>query len=300
MSGQSIGVSARLASAWKIFSSYQEGVIGDADKEIRYHRRLCEVIRTQAGVEVAGARILDIGCGQLAAQVALFAADGAQVTGIDSEVPTYAMSLPVFVRSFRRNGAERAVKSLARHLLFDRAWWKRVAAGYDRPVSRSGLDTRIMDARELRFPNDHFDFVCSAWTFEHIEDVPAAVREVDRVLKPTGVAHIAIHLFPSLSGGHHLDWAYPDIRPSRRVPPWDHLLEARYAPNTYLNRWRLDQYRQAFHSGLSVVDEERFEEGRSLLTPELRERLMARGYSEADLLTRAVTFICRKQVRPGE
>ncbi|MEO0094108.1 MAG: methyltransferase domain-containing protein, partial [candidate division WOR-3 bacterium] len=91
-----------------------------------------------------------------------------------------------------------------------------------------------------------FDFVFSRAVFEHINDVPAAVKEVNRVLSLNGIAVISIHLFPSLSGGHHLEWARPDQSPSTKVPPWDHLRDNNYPVDVYLNKLTINQYREIF------------------------------------------------------
>lgn len=296
MSGQKIGLVNRLSSAWHILRAYQRGVFGNAASAVRSHRVLCDLITTHARSEVKGARILDIGCGQTATQVALFAADGADVTGIDMEVPTYRMGLRTFVRALRMNGLERAVKSLLRHLLFDWRFFSQLRSEYGKALPLETMDVRIMDASRLSFRDSSFDFVYSSAVFEHVADVRGAAREVNRVLKPSGVARIGVHLFPSLSGGHHLEWSCPDENPSRRVPPWDHLFDNRFPANTYLNKLRLRDYRQILSEEMSVMSEERVYEGERILTKDLERRLHQKGYAREDLITRGATFLCRKRM----
>jgi len=233
----------------------------------------------------------------MARQTALFAADGAQVTGIDVEIPTYHLNPPLFFHVWQENGFERAFKSLVRHLLFDRGYRRKLAKLYPQPVPYARLDTRLMSASQIAFPDETFDFIYSIWVFEHIEDVPAAVREVNRVLKPSGAAAVFIHLFPSLSGGHNLAWLAPGEHQPRYIPAWDHLLDNRYPANFYLNRLRLEDFRKIFYQHLNVLDEDTFEEGDDQLTPERLENLTKKGYTRQDLLTRSVTFICRKLKR---
>ena len=84
--------------------------------------------------------------------------------------------------------------------------------------------------------------------------VDGALREVARVLKPGGLAHIDIHLFTSLSGGHHLEWTWPEREQVRTVPPWDHLRQNRYPVDYYLNRWREGDYCAGFEKHLAVKD----------------------------------------------
>jgi SAM-dependent methyltransferase len=56
------------------------------------------------------------------------------------------------------------------------------------PVERSGLD-----GQSLPFADDSFDAALSTWTLCTIPDVAAALREVQRVLKPGGTLHFVEH-----------------------------------------------------------------------------------------------------------
>jgi SAM-dependent methyltransferase len=295
MSSQDISTMRRLASSWNIFRRHQTGVFGNVDATLEFHADLCRLIKTHLNVPIGKTRILDLGCGQRVDQTILFKADGADVTGIDMEVPTYKMDFRIFTKVIKTNGTERALKSLLRHFLFDRKYFALLASKYDKRIVLEGVDTRIMNAADLAFPHDHFDFIYSSWVFEHIDNVAGAVQEVNRVLKPKGVAWIGIHLFPSLSGGHHLGWEAPDTNPPPRVPPWDHLLENRFPVNTYLNKMRLDEYRQVFAKHIDIESEELTQEGQGILTPALEEALREKGYSKTDLLTRKAIFICTKR-----
>lgn len=295
MSSQDISTMHRLASSWNIFRRYQKGVFGNGEATIEFHKELCELIKSQVNVSIGEARILDLGCGQRADQTILFKIDGADVTGIDMEVPTYRMDFRLFMKVKKINGVERALKSLLRHYLFDRKYFAFLSSQYDKQIVLEDIDTRIMNAADLAFPDDHFDFVYSSWVFEHIDNVSAAIKEVNRVLKPDGLAWIGVHLFPSLSGGHHLGWEAPDTKPSLRVPPWDHLLENRFPVNTYLNKMHLDEYREAFAKHIHVENEELTREGERILTSDMEDILRKKGYTKNDLLTRKAVFICHKK-----
>ena len=295
MSGQDIPLFDRIRSSWNILRAYRNGVFGNVSPALAHHRHMLDVMRRHAGVEPKDATILDVGSGQMAQQTALFLAEGARVVGVDLEFPTYRMNPKVFFEVAKRNGVERAVKSAVRHVLFDRKYMAELSKQLGKPVPFEQVEVRAMDADALEFPDDHFDFVHSSWVFEHVENVRGAIREISRVLKPTGVAWIGTHLFPSLSGGHHLDWIRPGEQTDSPVSPWDHLLDNQFPVNTYLNRLRLDEYREIFDSEVEVIEEMLTHEGEEFLTPELEATLLDKGYTRQDLTTRTHEIVCRRK-----
>lgn len=296
MAGQRIPLRSKLAAGFNIFKAHRRGEFSNAVKDIAYHRELISYYDKYAGGRpLTEARILDLGCGQTATQTALFTADGATATGIDIEIPTFSMGPGTFVRTLRRNGPERAFKSLARHVLFDGRLFRDLSKEYGKKVSFDKLDVRVMDATAMEFADSTFDFVDSMAVFEHISEVPAAVRELNRVLKPGGIAVITPHLFPSLSGGHNLEWLWPDEQAGVNVEPWDHLRKNAHPAGAYMNHMKLAEYREHFHAGLDIVDEKIVVEGERYLTPALEAELGAKGYAREDLLTRTITFFARKK-----
>jgi SAM-dependent methyltransferase len=72
------------------------------------------------------------------------------------------------------------------------------------PVERSGLD-----GQSLPFDDDSFDAALSTWTMCTIPDVGAALRELRRVLKPSGKLHFVEH----------------GLAPDAGVQRWQHRLE---------------------------------------------------------------------------
>jgi SAM-dependent methyltransferase len=298
MASHKMSLLQRLRTALTIWREYRRDNRENADSTLIFHQKLTELIRTQVNQDPAKIKILEIGCGQRASQTILLAAAGAQVIGLDRELPTYHLSPRRFCRIIRVNGLERALKSLLRHYFFDHQFFAHLSrqAGKNLPPDR--VNVCLMDAAQLGFPDETFDFIFSSLVFEHIADVPGAVAEVNRVLKPEGTAWINIHLFPSLSGGHHKDWTNPRQWPSPKVPPWDHLRKNRYPADLSLNKLRLTDYRQIFRASLEVLEETLLVEGEEMLTPELETDLTRQGYTREDLLIREVAFRCRKrQVR---
>jgi ubiquinone/menaquinone biosynthesis C-methylase UbiE len=166
---------------------------------------------------------------------------------------------------------------------------------YPKSVTFDNLDLHIESATALSFPDTTFDFIYSSWVFEHINDVTMAVGEVNRILKKRGIARIVVHLFPSISGGHNLEWQFPDISRPRKAPPWDHLLENKFPANVFLNKLKLQNYRQIFKDKMKIIEEKIVTNGLSHLAQELEARLLKKGFSREDLISERATFICTKK-----
>jgi len=261
-----------------------------------YHDIFCgrakRVFRERLDTEIRDARILEIGCGQRCTTTLLFHSLGARVTGIDTDAVDPRFSVGGLLTIWKRNGFERFAKTLLRHILFDRGYYKTLEHEFGRPVRKDHADIRTMDACSLDFADDEFDYVYSSAVFEHIDDVDRACGEVARVLKKGGVAFIGVHLFPSLSGGHNLEWAFPDTRPSKTVPPWDHLRENRFPTHVYLNKLRERDYLSIFDGHLSIVDVWSSYEGEKILTEEILAELP--DFSRDELLKRSIKVVMKK------
>jgi SAM-dependent methyltransferase len=263
-------------------------------------RFLSDKLARHTGRSLASSRILDVGCGQRALMPLLFAAHGAEAYGVDVERPTYQFSAKGFLRILRESGVDRALKSLARHVLFDRGFFKDlgIACGIRlQPFPK--VTVWVADAARLDLPADYFDMVFSFAVLEHVADVESVVTRIAQVLRPEGVGYLYIHLFPSLSGGHCADWqyamdpAYPECGVPKAIPPWDHLRDNRFPANTYLNKLRLADYRQILERHTTVLDESTVLEGTEMLRlapPSLLDK-----YSAEDLTTSVVMFTVRKK-----
>jgi len=262
-----------------------------AEWDWRSFRDSAAALERHAGRTLPGARVLDLGCGHRFPASLLFHSFGARVTGIDLDVvPPSAPG--AWLRLICRDGPGRFARAFARRGLFDPAYYRELRRLAGRPLRFDGLDLRLMDARTLAFPDGEFDLVHSNSVFEHLEDVPRVIGEVARVLKPSGAASVVIHLFPSLSGGHRPEWAFPGEEGPRRVPPWDHLRENRFPAPVFLNRWRERDFRAALEGKFRILEEERFTEGERALTPELERELAS--YGRGELTTRALRWVLRR------
>ncbi len=76
------------------------------------------------------------------------------------------------------------------------------------------IDLINADASLLPFPKNSFDAVVSINVFEHIEKVDLALKEIYRVLKPSGLAYLHLPPYYSPWGPHLENWIHF---------PWPHL-----------------------------------------------------------------------------
>jgi len=249
-------------------------------------------------------RILDLGCGQRFTFALQCAIEGANVTALDLDYIKPDILPLFFLRIVKYNGLKRACKSILRKLLFDKHYYNALesTSGKSLRHHRSRLTFVIADphAENYPLPSESFDLVFSNAVVEHVENVFHFAREVCRLLSRGGYFYSIIHNFYSLSGGHNLEWAYPDENPSKKVPPWDHLRENQFPSWTHLNRLLPEEYQEAFDEQLEILlfngrdinhDPYGFE-GEQFLTPEVVAELD--GYPRELLLTRSWCIICRK------
>lgn len=286
----------KIDSHIKIIKNINSGSFLNAENDISHHKAIVQEYKKYSGEEINGKRVLDLSCGQLAFQTFLFTIDGANVTGIDLEVPTYKLNLPLFIKIVKTNGFERAIKSMVRHLLFDKRYFK-VLKKYNEIFPKE-VDTRIMSATDLKFDDNTFDYITSDWVFEHIDDPKLAIQNIYRTLKKGGICRTNIHLFPSLSGSHNLDWRNADDESIiRTVPPWDHLREYKYPANVFLNKLKKDEFYKIFKEQFTILEiyEEKEGENRLFnLDSKIKNELNQKGYSDEDLTTVSMTIICQK------
>lgn len=293
MGGQKVPIFHKLRSGWQTWQEHRTDAWGGVAAYEKRFEYLSQLMAQYVGRPIARSRILEVGCGQRAVMPLLFAAHGAEAYGIDVEVPTYRLDLHILLKVLRVNGFERALKSLTRNVLIDPGFFKELENAIGSVLPFSEIHIKTMDAAGLDLKDDNFDLLFSFAVLEHVADVVSAVHHMNRVLKPDGIGAVSIHLFSSLSGGHCMDWQHVESRPSSVVPLWDHLLENRYPVNLFLNKLKLQDYRNIFYSSTEVVRETLTKEGEDLVhlaPPSLLER-----YAIEDLTTSGVGFIFRKK-----
>jgi ubiquinone/menaquinone biosynthesis C-methylase UbiE len=103
---------------------------------------------------------------------------------------------------------------------------------------------RILTGDIIQMPlaDNAFDLICSASVFEHVSDLPAALLEMARVLKPGGIMHHNVDPFFSPSGGHALctldfPWGHARLSPAEfhRYANQFRPFEATYATDFFQN-----------------------------------------------------------------
>ena len=138
------------------FAAYQKAVTGSERARHTYNRRM-DTIRDLAD-GFTGKRILDIGCGFGFRTLGIAERGATRIIGIDMD-------------KYRIQEAS----------IFARA--KEV----------DNVEFRMMDAAALEFEAEYFDVVIADEMIHHLEDLPAVVSEMHRVLAFGGIAVISDH-----------------------------------------------------------------------------------------------------------
>ena len=239
-------------------------------------RRIADERRRDIGPFLDSAhplRILDLANGRLRPQYLLLKADSQCVYGTDR------INKPA--SGWTDRGYQIARWLYTRHLPF--------------PKDISREKTLVCsDVGSLPYRDNFFDFVTSVAAFEHFLQVPAAISEMHRVMRPGGVAYIRIHLFTCLSGAHTLRFTEIPVRTiPAGVEAWDHLRKRRLPFSVPLNEWRIEQYLAAFSRHFEILKSYcAMREGEELLTPAIAAELS--NYSREELTCGAYVIVARK------
>jgi SAM-dependent methyltransferase len=260
----------------------------------REHAAFYQRLRAEEG-PFKGLDVLDVGCGKSYWLSLLLAADGAHAIGVDTEQVESRRGLEKYRRIWRANGPERTLRTAVWDTVFAHGYYRELGRVADRTLPHEAVELHVYDGVHLPLQDASIDLAVSHEVFEHISDVRSVLTELARVLRPDGRIYIYIHSFTSLSGGHHIAWKHPDTKPSRVVPPWDHLRQRKHADiPSWLNGLREHEYRAMFEK-VFEIDEWRViaEEGRALLTDDIRQELSQ--FSERELLSKG--FLVRGRLK---
>jgi ubiquinone/menaquinone biosynthesis C-methylase UbiE len=129
--------------------------------------------------DISGLKILDVGCGDMIADIGLLSLGPNHITGLDVLTPSHDV---------KEHAAAAVTK--AGH---------RVSADY-----ASRLTHVVYNGKKFPFPDNRFDLVYSWGVFEHASDVPAVLSEMRRVVKPEGRIFIVVYPWFHCYDGSHL------------------------------------------------------------------------------------------------
>jgi hypothetical protein len=258
-------------------------------------------LRQLTGRPLAAASVFEIGFGARPHRQIALQSMGIDVRGVDAEAPVLSGAPSHFVRMLRRNGVERAAKSLARHLLFDRGEQQAL----NEALRRRGLTPRldperliVADAGSVHVEPASLDLVISEDVFEHLQrdTVARVVEAMTHWLRPTGIALIRPNVFTGITGGHLIEWNNRSLRRpprQRHSEPWEHLRKRRFAANTYLNEMTRADYRALFTAHFEIVEER-------VTAPDLgreffdeRARAELRHWPDEELFSNQTLFVLR-------
>lgn len=279
----------------RLYKYHQNHSKETASEQVGFFKKFIGRLEKNSDKKVEELKVLDIGCGKTYPFSFMFSLAGADVTGLDTQY--VGVGFLKYFKMMVHNGFKVALKTFVRDLLFVSQERKQIISSGGFFRNKKKIDFIQASAEKIPFPDKAFDIVFSFCAFEHIPDIDKAISECARVLKKDGLIYITYHLFTSISGGHDIQWFYPDDRTSGRSRPWNHL----YGDNAQshymdygLNGNRLADYRRIFGNRVDVI-EEIFDklEGDNLLTEQVKNDL--KEYSEEELTTSFVTVIARKK-----
>lgn len=282
-----IGLAPRINEALNLYRAHSKNVSGQVEQLLRRLRDAEEDVRRYTGRELEGLDVLEIGPGQMLKYLRYFGIRN-NATGIDLDVVSDTLAIPTLMRMLRVNGPMRVCKTIVRKTLGLDARFNKELCRQLGVVRLSKACVLQMNAEKMAFADATFDFVFSCSTFEHLTDPGAVINQINRVLRPGGVAHINLHLYTSESGCHD-----PRISSGRRdkLPLWSHLRPEHFSKvqsNAYLNKIRLAEWRDLFLSKMPNVSLRAVEDVSQTLRAELASLRRASelvGYTDEELLT---------------
>lgn len=228
-------------------------------------------------------RILDVGCGKEYPHTLLFHHSGHHVVGIDADLNRHPkvinkQSVKWFMWSVRKKLLH---KYLLQHIHLKK--------------SRGTMKLLGSSVTNLPFKDNTFHAVISVAVWEHIIDVEAAVKEISRILTPSGIMKADAHLYTSISGSHHpLLTHLPLTSIPSRIKPWYHLRSPEVMSYQWINKLRIHEYQDIFDKYFEELEWIKHAgEGQELLTTEILDELSS--YSSEELTTRSFQFIGRNR-----
>jgi len=239
------GIRANMAELLALYRQQTQDIPRRVADHLDIQRDTVRRLEDLRGAPLLDCDVLELGPGQT--RIFLMATGLTnRAVGVDIEPAPDRLGLAELWRIWRKNGPLRLVKTVGRHALgVDRRTRAELTRQLGVPPLKMPVRIVEGDAEALPFPDASFDAVVSTSVFEHLAHPDRAAAEVARVLRPGGVAQMITHLFTSHTGAH-------DTRLFANLyalPPWAHLRDTTRGmvqSNSYLNEWRLADYRRTF------------------------------------------------------
>jgi SAM-dependent methyltransferase len=259
------------------------------------------IFERETGRSAADSRVLEIGFGPRPQRAFALTGYFGEVIAVDLDAPV--LGLGDLQRVFLRNGIERGVKSLARHLLFDARQWKEFHHAMRRcnPRYRPEAARLVVGNAGAHATWDQFggaiDIVFSTDVFEHVPrpDLAVLLETIRARLTPGGIVVTRPVVYTGIAGGHAVQWYPQNVdRQTDGTTAWQHLLNPDFAINTYLNKLGRSDFARIFaDAGFEIVGD-RAEFGRlgeRFMTDAKRAALAA--YDDYELYSNRVEFLLR-------
>ena len=260
-------------------------------------------LRKYAGENLDRSRVLEIGFGARPLRLTAMNALGIDAVGVDLDRPILRGTPGECLDAWRKNSAERAVKSIIRFWLNDRRERSAMFDSLGGAVVSRRIPVEKMIVSNASDPEfwaslgGPVDVIVSEDVFEHIPvgDLAAVIAQMRAALAPDGLALVRPMIYSGICGGHHLEW-YPHTigkTMRRETEPWEHLRRDRLPADTYLNKLLRRDYRALFEPHFEILEERVAQPGlgRALMTPEIRAELSA--YADEELFSNNVMFVLR-------
>lgn len=265
-----------------------------------YVREYNDALRAYGRPKLEASRVLEIGFGARPHRLVWLHNSDINVWGVDLDKPLLELSPKSVFDIVRRNGPERAIKSITRYCISDKHQWRTMASeigarGRTFLMPKERLIVADAASGDFWAKVGQMDFIYSEDVFEHIpgESLEILVEQMARALRPNGLALIRPMVFTGICGGHQLEW-YPhtlDQHIERRTAPWEHLRQNRYPADTYLNRLTRQDYVDIFEKHFHILENKAMkpDRGESFITSAIRAELSR--YSDEELFSNSVRFI---------
>src|SRR5271170_4031210 len=163
---EGLPLSRKLSEGVQLFREYYETARGGHDLNPLFGdvEEYDELLHKHSGLHIQEARVLEIGFGARPHRQMILHSMGVDASGVDAEMPVLSSRPREFYAILRKNGAERAAKSLLRHALFDRGERKALRSN----IGERGLVPRldpsrliVSDAGDLQLASASLDLVFS-------------------------------------------------------------------------------------------------------------------------------------------